>query len=131
MNGYEALAYLSKSPDNKVYRDSWCDGTKWVSMLKDGRTLFENGSIVEGTASHGIFGTLTGEGALEDGWHIYEQTYALSQAIDKVIAGKGRVQAHHKKNGETIEYNDGWINFSCESFDAAEQIGWTLSPVDD
>jgi hypothetical protein len=124
MNGYEALAYLSKSPDNKVYRDSWIDGTKYVSMTREGKIIFDGGLISTGQA---VFGTLTGKGALEEGWHVYEETYTLSQAIDKVIEGKGRFRAHHKKEDETIRYSSsGWVELSCEMFQPEEQVGWTL-----
>ncbi len=125
MNGYEALAYLSKSPDNKVYRDCWVDGTKWVSMTKNGKILFPDGSLSD--CGSVIFGIINGKGGLDDGWHIYEETYTLSQAIDKVIEGKGRFRAHHKKEDETIRYSSsGWIELSCEAFQPEEQVGWTL-----
>ena len=129
MNGYEALAHMSKSPYNKVYRDGWIDGTKYVSMTREGKILFDDGTFADPAA--GIFRTLTGKGALEEGWHIYEETYTLSQAIDKVIEGRGRVKAKHTKDREKIWWDTDFdeLRFSFDVLFNDELVGWTLETV--
>ncbi len=124
MNGYEALAYLTKDTNNKVYRKTWCDGTKWVQLIEEGRIVGSQGFGFGEVKTCCIIPGFESDWK-DDAWEIYKELLTPGQAIDAVIEGKGKVYAHcldAKGKEWTVTYDDdGHVEPSFNWFDAKMQ----------